>query len=158
MNFTQRAIALAAIVSMPFATSCSSDSTASSSATIETATFASSLGVNLAGSTKTTNGVYTRDLVVGTGQLVNAGKSVTARYTGWLANGTQFDSNQTTGFQFVLDAGNVIRGWDEGIPGMRVGGKRQLVIPPALGYGARGNGAIPGNAILVFNVEIIAAQ
>jgi peptidylprolyl isomerase len=78
------------------------------------------------------------------------------KYTGWLANGTQFDSNQTSGFRFSLGAGEVIRGWDLGVPGMKTGGTRQLIIPPALGYGASGTGPIPGNAVLIFNVTMVS--
>jgi FKBP-type peptidyl-prolyl cis-trans isomerase len=102
--------------------------------------------------------MYTRDLVVGTGALVNNGQTITARYTGWLSNGAQFDSNQTTGYPFVLGTGRVIAGWDIGILGMRVGGKRQLIIPANLAYGVNGNGPIPGNAVIVFNVEVVSAQ
>ena len=82
-------------------------------------------------------------------------------YTGWLANGTQFDTNganDDSGFSFVLGTGNVIAGWHLGIAGMRVGGQRQLIIPPSLGYGAQANGTIPGNSILVFNVTIVSAK
>jgi FKBP-type peptidyl-prolyl cis-trans isomerase FkpA len=128
--------------------------------TIEETNFAASLGVDLAASTKTPSGVYYRDLVVGAGAVVAAGQQLTVHYTGWLANGTQFDSNVAgqVPFSFQLGTGGVIQGWDLGIPGMRVGGVRQLIIPPALGYGAAGNGDIPGNAILVFRVEVLTAQ
>ncbi len=139
---------------------CGSDSTTAPAPTIETATFAPALGVNLASSTKTTSGVYYRDLVVGTGAVVAAGQTLSAHYTGWLANGTQFDTNGPTDppYPFVLGTGNVIVGWHVGIPGMRVGGQRQLIIPPSLGYGAQANGKIPGNSILVFNVTIVSAK
>ncbi len=120
---------------------------------IASATFASSLGVNLAASIKTPTGLYYRDIATGTGAAVATGKQVTVKYTGWLANGTQFDSGT---IPFVYGVGQVIQGWDQGLGGMLVGGKRQLVIPPSLGYGASGSGPIPGNAILVFNVEIIS--
>ena len=158
----KRSLALTSVALLSIvASSClSSDSTGLASATVEDATFASSLGVNLAASTRTTNGAYVRDLVVGTGAVVANGQSLNVKYTGWLANGTQFDSNASTSnlFNFTLGAGRVIAGWDQGIPGMRVGGKRQLLIPPALGYGAYGNGPIPGNAVLVFNVEVVSIQ
>lgn len=123
---------------------------------IEEATFATPLGVDLAASTKTSTGLYWRDITVGTGAEAKSGSLVTMRYTGWLANGTQFDSNQSSGFQFSLGAGEVIAGWDQGVPGIKVGGSRQLVIPPSLGYGASGNGPIPPNAILVFNVTMMS--
>ena len=108
------------------------------------------------------------DLVVGTGTTASVGRVVTVHYTGWLADegkpekkGTQFDSSVgKSAFVFVLGIGSVISGWDQGIPGMRVGGKRRLEIPPELAYGATGagNGAIPPNATLVFDVELLNVQ
>ena len=139
---------------------CGSDAPTAPAATIETTTFAAALGVNIASSTKTTSGLYYRDIVVGTGALVTSGQTLGMHYTGWLANGTQFDINGPTAtpFSFVLGTGNVIAGWHLGIAGMRVGGQRQLIIPPSLGYGAQANGAIPGNSILVFNVTVVSAR
>ena len=78
------------------------------------------------------------------------------RYTGWLSTGSQFDSNQSTGFQFTLGAGQVIQGWDVGVRGMLVGGQRQLIIPASMGYGESGTQGIPGNSILVFNVTMMS--
>ena len=102
------------------------------------------------------------DTVIGTGADVVASKSVTVKYTGWLYNttkadnkGTQFDSGTYT---TVLANQGVIAGWVQGIPGMKVGGKRTLIIPSSLGYGATGNGAIPGNSALIFDLEIVAVQ
>ncbi|NOT06896.1 MAG: FKBP-type peptidyl-prolyl cis-trans isomerase [Gemmatimonadales bacterium] len=120
---------------------------------IEETNFAPSLGVDLAASTKTSGGLYYRDLVVGTGPLITGGLRISTQYTGWLANGTQFDAGTYTA---QLGTGNVIQGWDLGIPGMKVGGRRQLIIPSALGYGAAGQGSIPPNAVLVFSVEVLA--
>ncbi|MEO5580719.1 MAG: FKBP-type peptidyl-prolyl cis-trans isomerase [Gemmatimonadaceae bacterium] len=161
MNRTLRPLALALTFAVPvmFA-GCTSDTTAAPAATIEQTTFASALGVNLAAMTRTEAGVYRRDLVVGTGAEVVRAQNLSVRYTGWLANGTEFDSNPSPKplFVFRLGSGQVIAGWDDGIAGMRVGGRRQLLIPPALGYGRGGNGAIPGNAVLVFNVEVVTAQ
>jgi FKBP-type peptidyl-prolyl cis-trans isomerase len=122
---------------------------------IESATFAPALGVNLAGSTKTASGLYYRDITVGTGTTVTAGKAVSVKYTGNLINGSQFDAGT---FPLTVGAGTVIKGWDEGLVGMKVGGKRQLIIPPSLGYGSRDNGPIPANSILVFSVEVLSAQ
>lgn len=127
--------------------------------TIETTTFAPALQVQLSNSTKLASGVYYRDLVVhGTGAAIAANQTITTHYTGWLADGTQFDTNVNVGkqpFQFVLGTGFVIPGWDVGLVGAQVGGTRQLIIPPAMGYGASGAPpAIPPNAILVFNVQI----
>lgn len=131
--------------------------------TIETTTFAPALGVDLAASTRTPSGVYYRDVVTGGGPVVANGQELSVRYTGWLADGTRFDGNEAggPGFTFVLGSvgpGSVIDGWNLGIPGMRVGGRRQLIIPPNLGYGPIGNGPIPPNAIIVFSVEVLTAQ
>ncbi len=124
---------------------------------IASATFATALGVNIPASTKTATGLYYRDIAAGSGATVVSGQKLVVRYTGWLINGTQFDSNQT-GFPFTIGTGAVISGWDQGIVGMKVGGTRQLIIPPALAYGATANGTIPGYSILVFNVTVISAQ
>lgn len=136
------------------------DSTGAASATVEETTFASSLGVDIPNSRRTTNGAYIRDITVGTGAAISAGQLLTVRYSLWLSNGTAIESNvnAATGFPFHLGTHEVITGWDEGIPGMRVGGKRQLVIPPSLAYGGSDNGPIPGNSVLVFIVEITSAQ
>lgn len=105
----------------------------------------------------TTSGVEYWDITVGTGTTAVSGKKVTVNYTGWLTNGKQFDSSiGRQPFTFELGAGQVIKGWDEGVAGMKVGGKRQLRIPPELGYGARGaGGVIPPNATLIFDVELL---
>lgn len=99
------------------------------------------------------------DLAVGDGALAEDGMTVAVHYTGWLADGTKFDSSRDRGerpFTFQLGAGQVIRGWDEGVKGMRVGGKRKLTIPSDLGYGERGaGGVIPPNATLVFEVDFM---
>jgi len=98
------------------------------------------------------------DLSVGEGAEAVAGKHVTVHYTGWLTDGTKFDSSldRSDPFDFPLGRGHVIRGWDEGVAGMKVGGKRKLTIPPEMGYGARGaGGVIPPNATLVFEVELL---
>lgn len=99
------------------------------------------------------------DQVVGTGAEAVAGKKVSVHYTGTLTNGQKFDSSLDRGkpFQFVLGAGQVIKGWDQGVAGMKVGGKRKLTIPPDMGYGARGfPPVIPPNSTLVFEVELLA--
>ena len=124
---------------------------------IASATFATSLGVNIPASTKTATGLYYRDIAVGSGATVVSGQKLVVRYTGSLINGTLFDSNPV-GFTFTIGIGEVISGWDQGIVGMKVGGTRQLIIPPALAYGATAKGSIPGYSILVFNVTVISAQ
>jgi FKBP-type peptidyl-prolyl cis-trans isomerase len=96
--------------------------------------------------------------VVGTGATAVAGDVLTVHYTGWLADGTKFDSSYDRGqpYPFRLGAGEVIRGWDEGLPGTKVGGKRRLIIPPSLAYGSAGRGPIPPNATLRFEVDLIS--
>ena len=111
------------------------------------------------------NGLKYTDNTTGTGTEATAGKKVSVHYTGWLYNngtkGAKFDSSVDRGqpFQFTLGAHQVIAGWDEGVAGMKVGGKRTLIIPPELGYGARGaGGVIPPNATLVFDVELLGVK
>jgi FKBP-type peptidyl-prolyl cis-trans isomerase len=109
----------------------------------------------------TASGLKIQDLVVGTGQEAKSGDNVSVHYTGWLEDGTKFDSSLDRGtpFEFTLGAGRVIKGWDEGIVGMKVGGKRKLIIPAALGYGAQGYPpVIPANATLIFEVELLAIK
>jgi FKBP-type peptidyl-prolyl cis-trans isomerase len=105
----------------------------------------------------TSDGLKYTDDQVGTGAVAEAGKNVSVHYTGWLLNGTKFDSSRDRGqpFTFPLGAGRVIKGWDEGVAGMRVGGKRTLIIPPDLAYGPRGTGPIPPNSTLKFEVELL---
>ena len=109
----------------------------------------------------TPSGLTIEELVVGSGAAAAAGQNVKVHYTGWLTNGTKFDSSKDRGdpFVFPLGRGHVIKGWDEGVAGMKVGGKRKLTIPPALGYGPRGaGGVIPPNATLVFEVELLGVS
>jgi FKBP-type peptidyl-prolyl cis-trans isomerase FkpA len=110
----------------------------------------------------TPSGLQIEDVKVGSGAEAKGGSNVLVHYTGWLyqdnTKGTKFDSSKDRGqpFSFPLGAGHVIKGWDEGVAGMKIGGTRNLVIPPELGYGARGaGGVIPGNATLIFEVELL---
>lgn len=108
--------------------------------------------------TKTASGLEYWDIKIGTGATAQTGQHVKVDYTGWLTNGKKFDSSVGTGkpFDFMLGASQVIKGWDEGVVGMKVGGKRQLRIPPDLAYGANGYpGAIPPNATLIFDVQLV---
>lgn len=109
----------------------------------------------------TASGLQYQVLQEGNGAVATAGHMVSVHYTGWLTNGTKFDSSVDRGqpFQFSLGAGQVIKGWDEGVAGMKIGEKRKLTIPSNLGYGERGaGGAIPPNATLVFDVELLGVQ
>ena len=106
----------------------------------------------------TASGLQIEDVTEGTGAEAKTGNSVKVHYTGWLTSGKKFDSSKDRGqpFSFKLGGGQVIRGWDEGVEGMKVGGTRKLTIPPELGYGARGaGGVIPPGATLVFEVELL---
>ena len=154
-----RLIRSALVVTVAASAACL-DSSAPEEASIEHTTFAASLGVDLAASTKTPNGAYYRDILPGTGPIVATGQTLKVRYTGWLSNGTQFDSNLTAPdpLPFKLGAHEVIAGFDEALAGVRVGGKRQLIVPPSLGYGPYSYGPIPGNSVLVFTVEVISAE
>jgi len=109
----------------------------------------------------TSSGLKYVDQVIGTGDAAVAGKTASVHYSGWLENGKKFDSSVDRGqpFSFPLGAGRVIKGWDEGVQGMKVGGKRKLTIPSDLGYGSRGaGGVIPPNATLIFDVELLAVR
>jgi len=109
----------------------------------------------------TASGLIYDDVTEGQGDIAQAGQQVTVHYTGYLTNGTKFDSSKDRNdpFVFPLGAGHVIKGWDEGVQGMKVGGVRKLTIPPQLGYGERGaGGVIPPNATLVFDVELLGCK
>jgi peptidylprolyl isomerase len=118
-------------------------------------TFAPALGVDLGQMTKTASGLYWQDLLVGQGTEAQAGDSVTVHYEGWLHTGVKFDSSLDRGEPFSSNLNGLIVGWQEGIPGMKEGGRRKLVIPPALGYGSVNLGAIPPNSTLVFDIDLI---
>jgi FKBP-type peptidyl-prolyl cis-trans isomerase FkpA len=107
-----------------------------------------------------TDALKIEDVKVGTGTEATSGKTVTVNYTGWLTNGTKFDSSldRNQPFKFRLGGGQVIAGWDQGVAGMKIGGKRKLTIPPNLGYGARGVGPIPPNSTLVFEVDLLGVE
>jgi len=109
----------------------------------------------------TDTGLKIEELVEGDGAAAGAGQQVSVHYTGWLTDGSKFDSSvdRNQPFEFALGRGMVIRGWDEGVAGMKVGGKRKLTIPPQLGYGTQGAGSvIPPNATLVFEVELLGIR
>jgi peptidylprolyl isomerase len=123
--------------------------------------FNASLGVDTTKMTKAPSGLWYTDMAVGQGDPAAAGRTVTVHYTGWLPNGTKFDSSRDRGepFAFTLGAGQVIAGWDEGVKGMKVGGRRKLVLPPQLAYGDGGAPpTIPPGATLVFDVEVLKVE
>ena len=101
------------------------------------------------------------DIIVGQGAEAVKHSIITVNYTGWLEDGTKFDSSLNPGrtpFRFTVGAGQVIKGWDEGLMGMKVGGKRKLTIPPELGYGSRDNGPIPANSTLIFEIDLLGIE
>lgn len=119
--------------------------------------YAGTLDVELSEMERRSTGLYIQDVVEGDGVRADSGDIVTVHYTGWLPQGTKFDSSRDREqpFEVAIGYGRVIQGWDQGIVGMRVGGQRRLVIPPALAYGEQGTGPIPGSSTLVFDVELL---
>ena len=155
----QRVLRIAAAAALLALSGCLSDDvTAPVVQDPATVSYASSLNVRIADMTKTASGLYYQDVAVGTGAVAAAGDSIGVQYSGWLTNGSLFDTSRNSGvpIRFRLGRGRVIAGWDEGLAGMRVGGRRRLVIPSSLGYGPEGYGSIPGNAVMVFDVELVA--
>lgn len=156
------AFAALAIASTVAIVACGSDSTTEVPPVpdIATTTFASSLNINLSTFTKTSYGLYYKDLVVGTGATVAKGDSLFVSYFGYFPTGVLFDSRPPTSapYPFKVGAGGVIAGWDSGTVGMKIGGQRQLIIPPSLGYGSAAYQSIPGNSILVFTITAVSKK
>ncbi len=124
--------------------------------TLEAQTWASSLGIGLSAMTKLPSGIYILDQAAGTGATLAGTPTVRVYYTGYLANGTRFDGNAGSGTPAVFPLANLIQGWQIGMQGMKVGGKRRLLLPSQYGYGAQGSPpVIPGNANLVFDIELV---
>lgn len=130
------------------------------SQTVAEQSFAPALNVDLDRMTRTPSGLYIQDLAEGQGEAATPGDHVVVHYTGWFPDGREFDSSRgSEPFEFVIGEQMVIPGWDEGVAGMRPGGRRRLVIPPNLAYGAEGaGGVIPPNATLVFDVELLQVR
>ncbi len=125
---------------------------------LDTVQFAAALEVDLAASKRVVRGLYTRDLIVGTGRWANRGDEITVRYAGMLADGRRFTEAAEPPVTFKLGSGTVIPGWERGLSGMRVGGRRQLVIAPQFGYGGKQTGLIPPNSVLVFDIELLSLR
>jgi peptidylprolyl isomerase len=127
---------------------------------IATVTFASSLGINLSTFTKTSYGLYYKDLTVGSGASIATGDSLFVHYFGYFPTGILFDSNPTTAapFGFKVGNGGVIAAWDSTATGMKIGGQREIIVPPNLGYGATAHGSIPANSILVFIITAVSKK
>ena len=124
--------------------------------TLEELTYAADLKVDIPTMRLLPSGLLLQDLAEGKGDSVVAGMTAVVRYTGWLPDGTRFDGNEDgEPYSFRLGTGSVIEGWDLGLVGMKAGGKRKLIIPASLGYGAEGSGPIPPNSVLVFDVELL---
>jgi len=119
---------------------------------IEETTFAAGLEIDLTQFTRLETGVYIQDVVVGTGSVLEAGTSANLEYTGWLSDGTEFDSGT---FGFTVGSLETIPGFEQGMLGMKAGGTRRIIIPPDLAYGQRGSGPVPGGAIVIFRVKLL---
>lgn len=138
----------------------SATTTAASQASPTKAASTTTGAIHLKNPTTTASGLKYEDVVVGSGASPKAGQRVTVHYTGTFVSGQKFDSSRDRNepFTFIIGNGNVIKGWDEGVMTMKVGGKRMLEIPPALGYGNRDYGPIPGGSTLLFEVELLGVQ
>jgi hypothetical protein len=158
-----RAAAIVGGAALALAVACANPAAGPSGGSTDplTATYDSSLHIDISTYQVTTNGVFTKDSTVGGGNVVNTGKTVTLRYVGRLTDGTIFDQDTATGstaLTFTVGAGTVIPGFDEGLLGMRAGGKRVLIIPPKLGYGNVPRAGIPANSILIFSITSLTSN
>jgi peptidylprolyl isomerase len=152
-----RSLVVVASIQLSLA-SCSGGTEPVAGPPIDCTTLATTLAASASTLTTTASGLQYRDVTVGAGATFTSGSTVSVRYAGCLTSGLRFDSNEApkSVFSLKLGASQVIKGWDEGLVGMKVGGRRQIVIPPALGYGATANGPIPANSTLVFTVDAIS--
>jgi peptidylprolyl isomerase len=151
-----RLLTLAALVTLG---GCAKEAPKAVAGAPESLSYAPELKVNLSEMEKRPSGLYVLDLTPGTGAEVGNGQVAQVHYTGWLVDGAKFDSSVGgEPLEFQVGVGQVIAGWDEGVAGMKVGGKRRLVLPPQLGYGDAGSGPIPPGATLVFEVELLGVK
>jgi FKBP-type peptidyl-prolyl cis-trans isomerase FkpA len=126
---------------------------------VATATFAPSLNVDLGSMFHTTSGVYYEDMAIGKGDAARRGSHLTVQYIGWLPDGTMFDrSDPNAPLEVHLGVSHIIKGWDDGLVGMKSGGVRQLIIPPSLGYGDEAIDRIPANSVLVFVIRVLTVK
>jgi FKBP-type peptidyl-prolyl isomerase-like protein len=156
----RRPVKLAVVAFAALLAACASGGSAPLSRPIESIPFAASLNIDLAKMTKTPSGLYYRDLEEGTGATIRGKVDLKVHYTGWLTNGVKFDGNASDDPPLTVPfgRGRVLKGWDEGLLGMRVGGRRQLIVPPSLGYGSDKAGLIPPDATLVFDVRVLSMK
>jgi FKBP-type peptidyl-prolyl cis-trans isomerase FkpA len=154
---------LATVAATAALTACGSPPSASASSSpvpqpvagdAERTTFSPSLGIHLDSMTRHASGLYVQDLASGNGAVATRGRTVVVRYSGWLPSGKQFDAGEIT---LTLGTNKTIPAWEEGLLGMRVNGRRRLVVPPSMGYGSKGAGEIPANSVLVFEMELLSA-
>jgi FKBP-type peptidyl-prolyl cis-trans isomerase len=157
---SRRTRLIAAILTAALTACASGGGAAYAARTTESIPFASTLDVHLDKMTKTSTGLYYRDIEVGTGTVIKPLMEIKVYYNGWLTNGVKFDSTSVNQppLTIPIGRGRVIKGWDEGIMGMRVGGRRQLIVPPELAYGSNRAGMIPPDATLVFEVRVLSAK
>lgn len=155
-RLTRHALLAFAAISI---SACGSDEVLVSPSSPASETYAASLNVDIASMTRVADDLYIQDIAVGTGDEAVGGRDADVTYTGWLVNGNRFDSNVGgRAFTFTVGAGQVISGWDQGVKGMKVGGKRKLVIGSRLGYGSTQQGPIPAGSTLVFDVELLGVR
>jgi FKBP-type peptidyl-prolyl cis-trans isomerase FkpA len=155
----RRAFFLIAAAAVVLAAACDSPTDAGRFADTENLRYYPGLNVDLSRMTRTASGLYYEDLAEGDGPAIAAGDSIAVHYTGWLPDGTRFDTSRDGApLEYRHGVGRVILGWDEGIEGLQVGSRRKLVVPPHLGYGGMRMGPIPPHSTLVFDVEIMAIR
>jgi FKBP-type peptidyl-prolyl cis-trans isomerase FkpA len=153
-----RAIVLALPLGLAFGVGACKAKGAAAADVVAEARYAPTLRIDLKSYKKTASGLYMRDLVNGTGDPADSGQTVAMKYTGWLRNGTQFVQLQDPPLEFEVASAGALPAWDEALRGMKTGGVRQIIAPPALAYGANAHGPVPPNAILIYLIEVVAIR